>query len=641
MLAPQSKSDPVIVVGAGSAGLRLAKDLTKHAPWRPVHSFNGEPSEPYNRVLLTPLVAGEIDTGDVYQTPCAAEQFHQHLNNQIRSIDRGAGLVVDDFGMHHRYSYLVLATGSQPIVPNIPGVDLPEVFTFRTLADAARLVARVAQGDRFVVIGGGLLGIEAARGLSRGGGSVVLVEHETRIMSRQLDDTASRMLAGKLDAGGVTVILRERVMEICGDGAVRGVKLGSGREIPCEVVVLCIGIRPETALARIAGLDVGRGIRVDDQLRSSDPRIFAIGECAEHRGRVYGLAPPCIEQAEIAAKVIADCGGAYHGSVSDTKLKAARLPVFCIGAAAMPGDTQLKFLDESSSLYRKLVTRHGRLTGAIVMGKWHDAGRLQAAVHRRSFLWPWQRLRFQRTGEIWRDSPDEPVAAWPATRLVCNCNAVSRGALSAAIAGGCTTVESLQQATRAGTVCQSCRPLLAQLLDAPAQTAMTAAATLLLAGALLGVVLALGLSLSPPLPYWAAIPAGFLPDWLWRDNLPQQVTGYTALTATLLAATISVRRRWPRAAFGDFAWWQSAHAGIGCVVLILLALHTGMHFGSQLNFGLTTAFVGASITGSVAATATALRSSALRRLALRGHLLFLAPLLALLIFHIVAVYYFY
>src|SRR5580658_2189575 len=158
MLAPQSKNDPVIVVGAGSAGLRVAKDLTKHAPWRPVHSFNGEPSEPYNRVLLTPLVAGEIDTGDVYQTPCAAEQFHQHLNNQIRSIDRGAGLVVDDFGMHHRYSYLVLATGSQPIVPNIAGVDLPEVFTFRTLADAARLVARVAQGDRFVVIGGGLLG---------------------------------------------------------------------------------------------------------------------------------------------------------------------------------------------------------------------------------------------------------------------------------------------------------------------------------------------------------------------------------------------------------------------------------------------------------------------------------------------------
>ncbi|MEU7296025.1 FAD-dependent oxidoreductase [Streptomyces exfoliatus] len=373
-------STRIVVVGGGTAGARLAQRL-------PVTLLGEEPHAPYNRVLLADVLAGRY-ASEVIALPGTREPAR--LGVRAVRIDRAARTVECADGSVVGYDRLVLATGSNPVLPplrGLRGAELPEgVHAFRTLDDCLALRDRVRPGTRAVVIGGGLLGVSAARALAALGAEVVLTQQGERLMERQLDEQASGLLREHVESLGVEVHTECRVSGLRQrDGAVTAVELADGFVLDAAVVVLACGVRPRVALAREAGLDVGTGIVVDDELRTSDPYIHAIGDCAEHAGRVYGLAGPALEQADVLADVLARVvpAAGYTGTRALTRLTlggARPLDLAAFGdATPRPGDDVVQLTDATRSAYRKVVVRGDRLVGGVLLGDLAAVGSLAQA----------------------------------------------------------------------------------------------------------------------------------------------------------------------------------------------------------------------------------------------------------------------
>ena len=323
--------DPVVVVGGGPSGLRAAQELLRHG--LPVVLLNAERWRPYNRIKLTPFLAGEVQIGLVYQSNVFPENapITQYNGHRVVRIDRDAKTVENQFGRRWRYSHLVLCLGSRAHIPPIPGRELPGVFSFRNFDDVEQLIARSIRSRCTVVIGGGLLGLEAARGMALRNIKTVVVEHENRLMARQIDRGAGEVLAEKIRAMGLEVRTGCSVKTIAGTDRVESIVLSTGEIMPCDTAIICTGIRSNIELARDAGIAVGHGITVNDAMQTSDPSIYAVGECAEHDGHVYGLVSPGLDQATVAAARIAGIAADYRGSVPTTKLKVVGTDVFSMG----------------------------------------------------------------------------------------------------------------------------------------------------------------------------------------------------------------------------------------------------------------------------------------------------------------------
>ncbi|MFD0075359.1 MULTISPECIES: NAD(P)/FAD-dependent oxidoreductase [unclassified Streptomyces] len=374
-------STRIVVVGGGTAGARLAQRL-------PVTLLGEEPHAPYNRVLLADVLAGRY-APEVIALPGTREPVR--LGARAVRIDRAARTVTCADGTLVAYDRLVLATGSNPVLPplrGLRGAALPAgVHPFRTLDDCLSLDALVRPGVRAVVIGGGLLGVSAARALAERGADVVLTQQGERLMERQLDEHASALLREHVEALGVEVHTECRVSGLRQrDGAVTAVELADGFVLDAQVVVLACGVRPRVALAREAGLDVATGIVVDDSLRTSDPYIHAIGDCAEHAGRVYGLAGPALEQADVLADALLAEAAAdvrYTGTRALTRLtlRGSRpLDLAAFGeVTARPGDDVVQLADATRSAYRKVVVRGDRLVGGVLLGDLAAVGALARA----------------------------------------------------------------------------------------------------------------------------------------------------------------------------------------------------------------------------------------------------------------------
>ncbi|MGW5775494.1 NAD(P)/FAD-dependent oxidoreductase [Streptomyces sp. NPDC003863] len=374
-------STRIVVVGGGTAGARLAQRL-------PVTLLGEEPHAPYNRVLLADVLAGRY-APEVIALPGTREPVR--LGARAVRIDRAARTVTCADGTLVAYDRLVLATGSNPVLPplrGLRGAALPAgVHPFRTLDDCLSLDALVRPGVRAVVIGGGLLGVSAARALAERGADVVLTQQGERLMERQLDEHASALLREHVEALGVEVHTECRVSGLRQrDGAVTAVELADGFVLDAQVVVLACGVRPRVALAREAGLDVATGIVVDDSLRTSDPYIHAIGDCAEHAGRVYGLAGPALEQADVLADALLAEAAAdvrYTGTRALTRLtlRGSRpLDLAAFGeVTALPGDDVVQLADATRSAYRKVVVRGDRLVGGVLLGDLAAVGALARA----------------------------------------------------------------------------------------------------------------------------------------------------------------------------------------------------------------------------------------------------------------------
>ncbi|MGY2047542.1 NAD(P)/FAD-dependent oxidoreductase [Methylobacterium sp. JK268] len=363
----------LVVVGNGMASLRFLERLTARdrAPFA-VTVVGAEPVAAYNRVLLSSLLGGEVD-----EAACTFRGLDWYADHGITlvtgapatAIDRAARTVRVGEGLVLDYDRLVLAVGSVPIRLPKPGMDRPGVITFRDLADVAAIRRAATAGARAVVIGGGLLGLEAAVGLARLGVDTTLLHVMDRLMERQLDHAAADLVRRAMEARGVRVLLQADTAAVEGDGRVEAVRLADGRLLPADLVVMSVGVRPATALAAAAGLAVGRGIQVDDHMTTSDPAVFALGECAEHRGVTYGLVEPAYEQAEVLARHLAGEAAAYAGTSLATSLKVSGLPVFSAGLVDVPaGAEAVTWSDPAAGLYRKLVIADNRLVGAVFVG---------------------------------------------------------------------------------------------------------------------------------------------------------------------------------------------------------------------------------------------------------------------------------
>lgn len=649
---PQADAAPRVIVGSGPVGLRMAHELCARDPSCRVVVFGDELHTPYNRVKLSSWLAGEIDydalSSEVVLPP--AELCELRLGRRILAIDPVARTVTDATGETQSYRALILATGSRPRVPDTPGMKLPGVFTFRDFGDAQTLFARQVRSRHTVVLGGGLLGIETARAMRRLNTDVTLIDHSELLMSRQLDAPAAALLREHVERGGIAVKLNDPVMEICGEGRVSGVRLLSGERIDCDTVVLAAGIVPHVELARNAGIAVGRGIRVDDTLRTSDPHVFAVGECAEHRGIVYGLVAPGYEQAAVAAHVIAGGDARYAGSVSATRLKVLGVPVMSVGAVANERpdfSREVRHRADDGRSVRTLVVRRGRLVGALGVGPWPQARRIQEAVGAERRVWPWQLWRFRRDGQLWSDDGADSVLNWPPVAVVCNCTGVTRGQLDRAVAGGCRTVGELAACTGASTVCGSCKPQLSELLGGSAALDPEPDARVLWGGGFAALLLALLVWLPLDLPYPDTSMLTLHWDRLWRDTFYKQVSGFTLLGMAAVLAVLGLRKRLPLLKrLGQYSSWRAIHIVFGVAVLVALVVHSGGRMGSNLNLWLSVSMAGAALAGTLASLGIARSHQpahplrAWRGAATWAHILFLWPLPVLLGFHILTSYWY-
>jgi nitrite reductase [NAD(P)H] large subunit len=371
-------SEPLVIIGNGMAAARLVEELSRRALGRYAVAVVGEePTLAYNRVLLSSVLAREVAPSEVELKP--ARWWREHgvtllYGHAATAIDPDIRRVRLAGGATLPYAKLVLSTGSRPIRLPVTGGDLPGVLTFRDLGDVGRISGAAAQGLKAVVIGGGLLGLEAAYGLAKAGAKVNVIHLMDRLMERQLDPRAAEMLRQAVEAKGIAVHLNAETAGIRGAKRVEAVALKDGRELPADVVVMAVGIRPSAELAQAAGIEVNRGIVVDDTLQTSLAGIHAIGECAEHRGVCYGLVEPAYEQARILAQRFSgDASATYAGSVLATNLKVSGINVFSAGDfLGQPGTEQIVLSDPGLGNYRKLVIADGRLVGAVLYGDTAD-----------------------------------------------------------------------------------------------------------------------------------------------------------------------------------------------------------------------------------------------------------------------------
>lgn len=469
----QARRQTVVVVGTGMAGARVVEELLARAPDRfSVRMFGDEPNGTYNRILLSSVLGGFADPAQLWTHPLEWYQergVFVHGGVRVEQIDVGRSLVGGAGGkVVEPYDHLILATGSRPFVPPIEGTRQAGVFVFRTLDDCASIAAFARDCDRAVVLGGGLLGLEAARGLLSHDVEVTVVESAPHLMPQQLDASGAALLRHKMERMGVEVILGKTAVTLTGDGRVNGVRLADGTTLPADMVVISCGIRPNANEAKAAGILVDRGIVVDDQLRTSEPNVYAVGECAQHKGVCYGIVEPLYEQAKTLADVLAgDSRAAYRGSKLSTTLKVMGVEVTSMGdtRGEAPGTEVVSHLDPDSGVYRKLVVRDGRLTGAILVGA-PDPGGLFRRLFRSGEPLPGTPLEVLTGGALPPAVASAEAGILPDSAQICNCNAVCKGAIVAAIKGGCTSVAALGEKTRAGTGCGTCQPVLQELIQA-------------------------------------------------------------------------------------------------------------------------------------------------------------------------------
>lgn len=650
-----SFDEPVIVIGGGPAGIRVTQELARRKI--PVTIFNAERWRPYNRVKLTPLLAGDVQVGQVYQQPnfAADSTVKQYSAHSIVDIDPASKTVTGHLGRGYNYSKLIIATGSRAHIPPIPGIERDGVYKFRNFDDTEQLVARTFSSRRTVVIGGGLLGLEAARGMANRGVETWVIEHEPVLMARQLDKAGGDLLAAKIRALGLGVRVGQAVKEIKGNGRVEAIVLGDGEEIACDTVIVCTGIRPNMEMARDAGLAVGRGITVRETLQTTNPDIYAIGECAECDGHIYGLVGPGLEQAALAAAHIAGEEVSYAGSLPTTKLKVVGTDVFSMGDVEQldqRSDVETALYENAQEgIYRRIVMRRGRLVGALAIGEWPEINVLQKAIKDQHHIWPWHIRRFRKTGFV--KSPQEPasVIEWPAAATVCNCTGVSRGQIGEAIQQGAVTFEAVQRETSASTVCGTCKPMIYELLEGkPAYEPVKLFRPVAILSAI-AFLIALITFFSPPWPYTQSMTEKLQLDQLWRDGYWKQVSGFTLLGLSVLAALLSLRKKIKWGFLGEYSFWRILHVSAGVLALLVLFLHTGFHLGSNLNFWLMMSFLSLAFVGAVAGGIKAFEHVLQRKGVRAGsgppaalpiwvHIILFWPLPVLLALHIFTVYYY-
>lgn len=465
--------EKLILIGNGMAGMRTIEEVLELAPdMYDITVFGSEPYGNYNRILLSPVLTGEKTINDIMLND---EQWYAdnnvtlHAGKTIYKIDRRKRKVITVDGTEAEYDRLLIATGSSPFIIPVPGHELEGVIAFRDIADVDTMLETAKEYRHAVVIGGGLLGLEAANGLMKQGMKVTVLHLMDTLMERQLDSVAGKMLKKELEARGIAFEMKASTKEIIGRKRVQGVVLEDGREITADLVVMAVGIRPNIKLARMANIHTERGIVVNDTMQTYDPRVYSVGECVQHRGEVYGLVGPLFEQAKVCANHLAQLGYArYEGSMVSTKLKVTGVDLFSAGDFTSDDDTEeIVMQDAVGGVYKKIVLKDNKIQGAVLYGDTIDGA------------WYFQLLRDGSDISDMRDhilygqthlgdsghGGADAVAAMSDDTEICGCNGVCKGDIVNAITTkGLFTLEEVRAHTKASGSCGSCTGLVEQLL---------------------------------------------------------------------------------------------------------------------------------------------------------------------------------
>ncbi|WP_439888449.1 nitrite reductase large subunit NirB [Pseudomonas sp. MBLB4123] len=465
----------LVMIGNGMAGVRTLEELLKLAPdLYDITVFGAEPHPNYNRILLSPVLAGEQSFEEIVLNDLAwyaDNGIDLRLGRKVVEIDRKRRLVIAEDGSEAEYDRLLIATGSNPFILPIPGKDLDGVIGYRDIADTQTMMDTAKTHKHAVVIGGGLLGLEAANGLKLRGMDVTVVHLGDWLLERQLDRTAGDLLQQSLEDRGLKFLLPKHTAELLdnGEGRVCAVKFKDGEVIPADLVVMAAGIRPNTELAEKAGIACNRGILVDDTLQTFDPRVYAIGECASHRGIAYGLVAPLFEQAKVCANHLAQLGfSRYQGSVTSTKLKVTGIDLFSAGEfMGAEGTETITLSDPIGGVYKKLVIKDDVLVGACLYGDTADGGwyfRQIRENHNVSEIRDHLMFGENAIGDVGHQGADK-TANMPDSMEVCGCNGVCKGTIVKAIQeNGLFSVDEVKKHTKAASSCGSCAGLVEQIL---------------------------------------------------------------------------------------------------------------------------------------------------------------------------------
>jgi nitrite reductase (NADH) large subunit len=463
----------LVMVGNGMAGVRAIEHLLKLAPDAyEITIFGAEPHPNYNRIMLSSVLAGGATMEEIVINDLEWYRSHNiqlHIGHTVTRIDTEARKVYSDQGITADYDELILATGSNPFMLPLPGADKEGVIAFRDINDC-RIMQETAQTyKKAVVIGGGLLGLEAARGLLHLGMDVSVVHLNDYIMERQLDPAASIMLKKELENQGMKFLLAKQSEAILGKKRVKSLLFTDGSMVEADLIVMAVGIKPNIELAKKSGIKINRGIVVNDYMETNIPGVFALGECAEHRGIAYGLVAPLYEQGAVLAKRLAEVPTeGYAGSVTSTKLKVSGVNVFSAGQFMEPeGSRALRYQDEIDGVYKKLVIQDDKLIGAVLFGDTNDGAQLFSMIKNGENIKGKEKellLGFPVDGAS--SSPGNRLESMADDEIICGCNGVSKGAIAEAItSGGCNSVGQIKACTKASASCGGCKPLVEGLLQ--------------------------------------------------------------------------------------------------------------------------------------------------------------------------------
>ncbi|MBT3553635.1 MAG: NAD(P)/FAD-dependent oxidoreductase [Rhodospirillaceae bacterium] len=463
----------LVVIGNGMAGIKAVEELLDRNPdLYDITVFGDEPHGNYNRIMLSPVLSGDKTMADIMINERSWYTEHGitlHAGSPVTSIDRQQRTVTAEDGTSASYDRLLIATGSSPFIIPVPGHDLPGVVAFRSIADVDAMAAAAAEYSRAVVIGGGLLGLEAAAGLLQRGMTVTVIHLMDCLMERQMDPVASALLKRSLEERSLTFAMPAETKAILGSERVRAVALADGSEVAADLVVMAVGIRPNIALAEEAGLHVERGIVVNDTMQTYDPRIYAVGECVQHRGQTYGLVAPLFDQSKVCANHLAEIGYArYAGSLTSTKLKVTGIDVFSAGDfSGGEGAEEIVFQDAAQGIYRKVVINDNQVQGALAYGDTSDgAWYFQLMRDGTDVSALREKLMFGHGGSGEAGLGGETgTAALPGDAEICGCNGVCKDDIVTAItAKNLFTLDDVRAHTKASSSCGSCSGLVEQIL---------------------------------------------------------------------------------------------------------------------------------------------------------------------------------
>ena len=653
----------LVIIGNGMVSASFCEHLVAHGLTRDydIVVLGDEVRPAYNRVKLSTYFQHndaeklQLLGGDWYQD----NGIELRTGCRVESVDVSAKTVTSAGGESFEFDRLVFATGSRPFVPSMPGTDHLSVHVYRDIEDLDGISSGAEKSASAAVLGGGLLGLEAAHGLRKlGVENVHIVQLASLLLSKQLNKAASIPLEEEVKNKGYEIHLNaqtESITRTKGGGC--RLHLKDREPLDVDMVVIATGIQPNSELAEEAGLRCGvrGGIIVDKYLETETPGIYAIGECALSEGKTYGLVAPGYQMAEtLAYKLSRPDNSRRRKTFSDpdlsTRLKMIGVDVAILGDHLQPG----KLIEYSDGpIYRALTLgQKDKLAGAMAVGQWDEVSKVQDWIGRGKRINRKVIERFTETGKIAANSPS-PVTSWADTAYVCNCLKVTAGELRKSLAEGSGDAQALVRQTRASTVCGSCKPLLEALAGEASSTSGTGRSR---SGWLLGIsAVALAMVvfcyLFPGFPVAQSVQSTWYKiSEIWRNTVIKQITGYTLLSITLIGLVFSLRKRIPKFSLGKFGQWRLFHVAFGLASLIALFVHTGFRFGHNLNFWLMLSFITLNLLGAFAGMVSAMEENTTsrvgviarrcRRPLILGHVVLFWPFPILLVFHIMSVYFY-